>query len=167
VASDEELKACQACQATVYPEHIKRGQAGYWAGQLLCSVCLAEKKSEAKTAADSAPNDDKDTLELVDEGELKQSGRKVITAFGSETAVGNAAIDDSAMTRPLNKTGQGATRIRVFHTRLNDGAAAFMAQSINQWADSDPDIEVKHSATTVGVWEGKHPEPHLIITVWY
>jgi len=69
--------------------------------------------------------------------------------------------------RSLNLTGQGATRVRTFHTKLTDAAMSYLAGLINEWLDASPDVEVKFASTTVGVVEGKRSEPHLIITVWY
>jgi hypothetical protein len=69
--------------------------------------------------------------------------------------------------RSLNKTGQGASRVRVFHTKLADTAMSYLEGQINDWLDNQPEVEVKFSNTTVGMVEGKRSEPHLIITVWY
>jgi hypothetical protein len=72
------------------------------------------------------------------------------------------------LNRPLNKTGEGATRVRTFHAKMNDGAMAFLDQQINEWLDGHTDYEVKFTTTTVGVLEGKRGvEHHLIINVWY
>ena len=75
------------------------------------------------------------------------------------------------LNRPL-QTGEGsggaaATRCRIFHAKLNDGALQFMEDQINEWADGNPDITIKQSSSQVGVVEGKHPEPHLVITIFY
>jgi DNA-directed RNA polymerase subunit RPC12/RpoP len=69
--------------------------------------------------------------------------------------------------RPLNADGEGATRIRTFHTRLGNNAMSFLDEQINEWVDENPDIVVKFSTSTVGMVEGKKTEPHLIISVWY
>jgi DNA-directed RNA polymerase subunit M/transcription elongation factor TFIIS len=63
--------------------------------------------------------------------------------------------------------GRGATRCRIFHAKLNDGALKFMQEQINDWIDQHPEVEIKHASTQVGVVEGKSAEPHLIITVFY
>ena len=64
-------------------------------------------------------------------------------------------------------TGTGATRVRVFHSKMSDAAIRHLEDAVNEWLDSDPQIEVKHITTTVGVWEGKHPDPNFILTVFY
>ena len=88
-----------------------------------------------------------------------------IRTFESQSTLAKAGKE--AFRRSLNTTGQGATRVRTFHTKLNDTAIRFMDQQIAEWIDSDDSIEVKVCSTTVGVVEGKRSEPHLIVTVWY
>jgi DNA-directed RNA polymerase subunit M/transcription elongation factor TFIIS len=160
---EEQLKSCESCGATIYPEHITQGRATILEGKLLCPLCIGEKK--AKTQVTPAVQEEpSESLTLVDEAEFQQSGRK-IEAFSNKTKTPDHK--EAVFHKPLQKTGAGATRIKIFHTKMNDGAVEFMAHLINEWADSNPDVEIKNSQTTVGVWEGKHPEPHLIITVWY
>ena len=43
----------------------------------------------------------------------------------------------------------------------------FMTDHINAWADRHPDVSIKFATSTVGVFEGKHPDPNLIVTVFY
>ena len=68
--------------------------------------------------------------------------------------------------RSLNLTGQGATRCRIFRTRVAVAPLEFMVNQINEWLDSEQ-IEIKHVSEVVGVMEGKTPEPNLILMVWY
>lgn len=169
MAAEDELKSCQGCGATVYPEHIEAGRAAYWAGQLLCAVCLKGKQSAPAEEAEPVEvvevvETEDVSLSLVDESELESSGRRVIQAF--KTAE-HTAIDESKLQRSLNKTGTGATRMKVFHTKMTDGAVEFMEQNVNEWIDGNPDVEIKFVESTVGLWEGKHSEPHLILTLWY
>ena len=69
--------------------------------------------------------------------------------------------------RTLNKTGQGATRIRIFHSKLSDSGLLYIEEQINEWLDANPDVEIKFTSSTVGVLEGKRAEPNLIMSVWY
>ncbi len=69
--------------------------------------------------------------------------------------------------RQTHKTGVGACRVKLFHSRLSPNAMEYMEDSINEWLDENPDIEVKFSESTVGVVEGKKSEAHILITVWY
>lgn len=162
---DEEVKTCQGCGASVYKEHLDRGTAGYWAGQLLCNICLAEKgppKAPGKPIALN-PGPELATIELVAEGEVGGD----IRSFGGDSVTAPAVHDDSKYNRPLVK-GAGATRCRTFHAKLSDGAISFMNEQINEWCDSNPDIQIKFCSSTIGLFEGKqHQEPNLILTVFY
>ncbi len=161
MADEQDLKFCQACGATIYPEHIEGGKAGYWQGQLLCPVCLNEKKNE--TASAEAISEEDEPITLVDEEEFETSHRKIESFAKKKTT----EFDESKLKRPLNKNGTGATRFKIFHSKISNGALEFMTQQINQWLDNDENIEVKMVQSHVGILEGKHPEPHLILTVWY
>ena len=162
----EEVKTCQGCGASVYKEHLDRGTAGYWAGQLLCTICLAEKgqgKPPAKTVSPS-PDDALSSIELV--GEEETSGGEV-RSFASDSITAQAVHDDSRYKRPLVK-GAGATRCRTFHAKLSDGAISFMNEQINEWCDNSPDIQIKFCSSAIGLFEGKqHQESNLILTVFY
>jgi hypothetical protein len=159
----EQIKVCDLCGATIYPEHIHSGRAAVVDEKLLCPICLNEQKSETKASL-SAINGGDANVSLIDEAELAQSGRKVITAFGGGT---QRKLDETQLQRAIQKTGTGATRVKIFHTKMNDGAVEFLALSINEWVDHNPDVDIKLVQSTVGTWEGKHPEPHLILTIWY
>ena len=113
-------------------------------------------------------SEEEESLDLVDlEGDGSGGTPTQIRAFGRGAR--SAATDirhDELLKRDLNVTGQGATRTRIFHSKLNDAAFALMDQGINEWIDS-AGIEIKHVSSCIGIFEGKKPEPHLILTVWY
>jgi hypothetical protein len=96
-----------------------------------------------------------------DAAKFKTTG---VRAFGSAQAKPGEKKAD--LKRPLNVTGQGATRCRVFHSKIAVGSLDFMQNQINEWIDSDR-IEVKQVGQVIGVMEGKIAEPNLIVTVWY
>ena len=82
------------------------------------------------------------------------------TAFGG-------AHDDSRLARELTH-GRNASRCRIFHTRITEGALVYLNEQINEWCDQQPDIEIKFASSTVGAFEGKqHVEHHLILTLFY
>ena len=90
-----------------------------------------------------------------------------IKAFGKGARASARDLrHEEELQRPLNITGKGATRTRTFHSKLNDAALALMDQSINKWIDS-AEIEIKSVSTCIGIFEGKKPEPHLLVTVFY
>jgi hypothetical protein len=98
----------------------------------------------------------------------EQDGMSKIKAFGGTgISASREALDTSGLKRKVNVTGQGATRCRTFHAKLNDSSLAYLNNQINEWADSDPQIEIKFATTSVGVVEGKHAEQHLLVTVFY
>jgi len=138
---DQEIEpelSCSGCGASIYREHLNRNLAGRWAGQLFCQTCLEER----------------------------QKADPVLS--GTEN-MGSSAQDDAGASyqRPLNPTGRGATRIRTFHAKLTDGAVHHLDQQINLWLDSHSEVEIKFAQSTVGVFEGKHTEPSLILTIFY
>ena len=70
------------------------------------------------------------------------------------------------MKRPFNVTGTGATRARTFHSKLNNAALALMDKAVNEWVD-ETGVEIKCVSSSIGIFEGKKPEPHVILTVLY
>jgi len=77
------------------------------------------------------------------------------------------SLGSHKLRRPLLTGVPAATRCRVFHCKLADGAFGHMTEQINEWADSDDAIEIKFASSCIGVVEGKHSDPHLIVTVFY
>jgi hypothetical protein len=184
---------CQACGATIYPEHIDEGRAGRVSGQLLCAVCYSEKKAaQSAKAAPAAPStadamadlagqsappaggpkppphpqahrvetNEEEPISLVDESD--ESGSQRIQTFGQ------AKIrEHKEFTRKTAVTGQGATRVKTFHAKIQAESIEFMDEAINLWLDEHPEIEVKFATTTVGTMAGKFPEPNVIMSVWY
>lgn len=104
---------------------------------------------------------EEEPISLVEEGEVSSAAD--MRAFG---AVAAAAEKKIKFKRPLNVTGEGATRCRVFHSKIAPAPLSNMVQAINEWLDSDK-IEVKHVGHIIGVMEGKRPEPNLIVIVWF
>ncbi|MCK4851426.1 MAG: hypothetical protein KAT11_08750 [Phycisphaerae bacterium] len=123
---------------------------------------------EAIMADDVDQAQEKEPLDLVDLEINEASGtRTQIKAFGrGARAAARELRHEEALKRPLNITGQGATRTRTFHSKLNDAALALMDQAINEWVDSS-EIEIKCVSSSIGIFEGKKPEPHLFVTVCY
>lgn len=87
-------------------------------------------------------------------------GSKKIRAFGKDVHHGEK------WQRTPNATGQGATHVRTFHSKLTDDSLAFMDQVINEWLDQHPEYEVKFVSCAIGEFTGKIREPALICQVW-
>ncbi|MFW6155446.1 MAG: hypothetical protein ACOC95_09535 [Planctomycetota bacterium] len=83
-------------------------------------------------------------------------------------AIGQGALHAAAteFKRPVNITGTGATRCRIFHSKISPVPMEYLEKQINEWID-DSDIEVKFIHQVVGMLEGKRAEPALIVSVWY
>ena len=158
----ENVLSCSTCGASVYPEHLQRGLAARVSGQLHCPCCLAEKKKTEPSGDAEIP------LQLVDEAEVsdRSHGTSLHGTHGLSLA-DSVARGSRQFRRPLNHSDDGATRVRIFHAKLSDGAIRNMEQLVNEWLDSDPEITIKFATTTVGTWEGKHIEPNLIVTIYY
>ncbi len=128
-----------------------------------------ELTPEEAVMADEVDQPEEDeSIDLVDlEIEQATGTPTQIKAFGrGARAAARELRHEDALKRPLNVTGQGATRTRTFHSKLNDAALALMDQSINEWVDSSR-IEIKSVSSCIGVFEAKKPEPHLLVTVCY
>ena len=119
-------------------------------------------------AGEGSEPTEEESIDLVDV-EAEESGQTPtqIRAFGrGARAAASELRHEEVLKRSLNVTGQGATRTCTFHSKLNDAALALMDQAINEWIDSGG-IEVKYVSSCMGIFEGKKPEPHLFLSVWY
>ncbi len=186
----DEMKDCQECGASIYQEHLDRGLAGFIAGKLLCSVCRAnalgasaaapatadatatastpaptpEPTPASATSAASTPGRSTEPIQLVDPEEV--ATQPAPHQAENRTAFGGSH-DDSQLSRELSR-GRNASRCRIFHTRITEGALVYLNEQINEWCDQQEDIEIKFATSTVGAFEGKqHVEHHLILTLFY
>ncbi len=100
-------------------------------------------------------------LTLVDEPTGQGGGMQ---AFGAAAAKNVSHKKD--FQRPVNLTGEGATRCRVFHSKVADSSLLHMENMINDWIDSE-EIEVKHVGHMTGTMVGKKAEENVIVVVWY
>lgn len=160
---DDEVKACEECGASVYKEHLTSGIARYEDGKLLCSHCVAEYEKSGGAVDDLAP------IEFEDDDEggpgMDMSSSRIHTL--TDAARGKGVRDESESKRPLDPKGVGASRVRTFHCRISQGAVDFMMNQMNEWLDGHDDVTIKFATTTIGMFEGKHTEPNLIMTVFY
>lgn len=161
--TSEGLMSCSGCGATVYPEHLDRHMAGYWSGKLYCSYCLVEKQGGGAAPPQPPPIPDELTSFPLEEAESVPETAKAPAITAPPPPLAAAPT----IHRPPRTGSSGATRMRIFHARLSDGAVSHLDQQINDWLDQNPEIEIKFSNSTVGTWEGKHPEPNLILTLFY
>jgi len=170
----EGTESCGSCGAVIYPEMIANNAAGHWDGALLCPHCLNEKKQEAlarrSAAPTTEPEDNLAPISLVSaEGADVVSERPSTAkqAFGGGITFDRPRDDQTQYKRALLKNTSSATRCRTFHCKLNDPSIHNMNQQINEWIDDHEDYEIKFVCSDIGVMEGKHADPHLIVTVFY
>ena len=150
--------AQSAAPAAGTSPQVQQGAATEAVGESQGSVYLPPDK-EGPDAAD-------EPLSLVSEDEVSSDGPSKIRSFsGGSTFAGGHKEED--FKRPLAGPNEPATRCRTFHGKLTQPGLAHMDEQINEWLDSNPDLYIKTSASTVGIFEGKSKEPHLLVTMFY
>jgi hypothetical protein len=106
---------------------------------------------------------DDEPLSVGQELTAAAAGPRSIRAFGQSATTAHGA---KKFSRALNLTGAGATRCRIFHSKVTVAALDHMANQINEWLDAEQ-VEIKAVNQVVGVMEGKTPEPNVIVMVWF
>ncbi len=183
-----ELRTCQQCGATITDGQIESRQAGLIKGMLLCPTCVEAKRQEmlatrqttaahapAGAASSPAPTTqqamktpppDDEPISLEAPDEAPGSGMSKIHSFATGSTLSGVHHDEK-LKRPMSGPQDAPTRCRTFHAKLNDASIAYMNDQINEWVDADPRVFIKTVSTAVGLFEGKHPEPHLFVTMFY
>lgn len=156
VEASESTRTCDACGATIYPEHIANQVAREIDGRLLCKHCVDEQQEAAQIDAPITLEEDA----VKPEPALSSRIRHNLPDQASQTAEAN-------LHRPVQPDSPYATRAKTFHCRLTDASMAHLDEMINEWADAREDVKIKFATSTVGVVEGKHADPHLVVTVFY
>ena len=108
-------------------------------------------------------SDDEEPISLVDEGDAPATATRRSYAQKASLTPETAGV---AFRRPLNVTGKGATRCRIFRSKIAEVSLDYMEHQVNEWIDGE-EIEVKHVGHIIGTMEGKRPEPNVIVIVWY
>ncbi len=164
-------KTCEGCGAVITPQEIMQRQAGLVQGVLLCPECVAKKRQQVmeaqRLAAAAAPKDISEEKISLD-GNLDEAptGPTKIRSFASGSTLAGAH-HDADLKRGVSASSDPPTRIRTFHSKLTPAALAHMDDLINEWIDAHPEIHIKLVATTVGPFEAKHVEQHLIVNIFY
>ncbi len=113
--------------------------------------------------AEASKLPDEEPISMDDDTPLPQTAN----APSAGKALGGLKIQSTAeLKRPLNVTGAGATRLKVFHSKIAVSSLEFMETQINQWIDGSK-IEVKSVGQVIGTMEGKIAVPSVIVFVWY
>lgn len=92
----------------------------------------------------------------------ESSGRSISHTAG----IRGAAADGFSFSRPMQQTGKGATRCRIFRSKISVPAIESLEEHINEWLESD-DIDVKEVGHLIGTMHGKIDEDNIIILAWY
>jgi len=92
----------------------------------------------------------------------ESSGRSISHTAG----IRGAAADGFSFSRPMQRTGKGATRCRIFRSKISVPAIESLEEHINEWLESD-DIDVKEVGHLIGTMHGKIDEDNIIILAWY
>jgi hypothetical protein len=157
--ADTELGTCAGCGATIYPEHLERHSADRVGGKLFCMHCLAEQRA---TVGGGTVGEGGMAIPLLDDA-APEAAQSAVSTVRERAAHSHGP----KFRRPLLTGSPAATRCRTFHCKLTDASIVHMDQQINEWIDGHDDVEVKFATSTVGVVEGKHNDPHLIVTIYY
>jgi hypothetical protein len=162
--SETVAKTCELCQGSITAEQIVQRLAGLVKGVLMCPACVEKKRQEAieaqKAATENLALDDDDAPPPP----VNQPSKIRSFATGSTLA---GAHHESSLKRPMSPPEMPPTRCRTFNGKLTPAALAHMDDLINEWLDAHPDVYVKHVTCTVGPFEAKHVEQHLILTIFY
>ncbi|MDP6047784.1 MAG: hypothetical protein QGG25_19390 [Phycisphaerae bacterium] len=76
------------------------------------------------------------------------------------------ASEGHRFSRPMQQSGKGATRCRIFRSKISVPAVEGLQEHINDWLDSD-DIDVKDVGHLIGTMHGKIDEDNIIVMIWY
>ena len=168
------VRTCDECNAVIQREQFLDHTAVRYKGKLLCPTCVQEVKAKltATKQAEAHADAEEDPaavpialVEAVDEpGDAGDHSAQIHGFSGAEMTVKKV---EHAYQRPLLKGTPSATRCRTFHCKMTDASFQNLNEQINEWADEHQDIEIKFAISSVGVVEGKHADPHLIITLFY
>lgn len=107
------------------------------------------------------PADDSMAISIIDDAPGASD------AMAQFRATIKAQSSEKTYTRQLNKTGVGAIRMKTFHGHLSDEGVQRFDDRVNDWLENHPQVEVKHSTTTIGLWDGKTKEQAIILNIWY
>jgi hypothetical protein len=87
---------------------------------------------------------------------------------GMKTFGGGVKASDQkvSLKRQTNADGTGATRCRVFNSKVTVAALQHMENQINEWMEGST-FEIKHVGHVIGTMEGKTAEQNMIVMVWF
>jgi hypothetical protein len=123
-----------------------------------------DKAREAKPSSVPAGRqkaDEDEPVGLVEGGEDRPSA---VRSLGAGAA--KVSTRKEKFRRSLNLSGKGATRCRIFYSKIAVAPLEHLETQINDWLDGE-DVDVKQVGHIIGNMVGKTIEPSLIVMVWY
>jgi hypothetical protein len=170
----EAVRTCDKCGTGIQREHLLDHTAARYKNKLLCPQCVQELKAKIMVAKNAeqnaeAPDDPGEVpIALVEEDDKPRvvagPSTQIHGFSGSEMTT---QLADRQYQRPLLKGTRAATRCRTFHCKLTDTSLQHLNEQINEWVDEQEGVEIKFALSNIGVVEGKHADPHLIVTIFY
>jgi hypothetical protein len=121
-----------------------------------------EPEAKPRLIAPGAKKADGESISLEQAEEVDRPS--TVRTYGAGAVKG--ATHKADFRRPPNLTGQGATRCRIFFTKIAPPAVEHLESQINDWLDSE-EIEVKEVGHIIGNMVTKTVDPNLIVMVWY
>ena len=109
--------------------------------------------------------EEEEPLTLIDDDEAGTIAGDIKAFGGAASKMGKEHKSD--FKRQVHRSENGATRCRIFHSKLASTSLEYMESQINDWLDADDDIDVKDVGHVIGNMTGKKVEPNLIVMVWY
>ena len=168
------VRTCSKCGTEINNEQLRNHAAVKYKGDLLCPGCaedlksriLAAKQREGDSTETAQPPEEEVPIALVelDKPRVVAGPSTQIHQFSGPAV---AQHKDHEWKRALLKGSPSATRCKTFHCKLTDASMQNMNEQVNEWVDGQEDVEIKFAISNIGVVEGKHADPHLILTVFY
>ena len=69
--------------------------------------------------------------------------------------------------RQTGINGTGSCRVKSFRGKYTDQGLEHLDDTINEWLDTHPEVEVKFVTSTTASFEGKVHDPVLVLNLWY
>lgn len=170
--ANSEMRTCDKCSVPIPDEDFRNQLAARYKGKTLCQKCTAEVKARILAAKQSeAPNVPPEAISDVPvvlmEDVLAPPDRDAPSQIHAFSSAGSIAHKEKEYKRALLTGSRNATRCRTFHCKLTDASFDNLNEMINEWVDEHEDIEIKYALSDIGIVEGKHADPHLIVTLFY
>lgn len=163
---------CDKCGASIADEDLRSQAAARYKGKTLCPKCTSDVKARIMAAkkaggTEAPPADAPDTPVLVMEDILSAPDEDAPSQIHGFSGATELKQKEKEYRRSLLTGTRSATRCRTFHCKLTDASLQHLNEQVNEWVDEHDDIEIKYALSNIGVVEGKHSDPHMILTVFY